>query len=231
MREPQGTLPSKPSHPPSDPQPSILSHGADVGAADRPVRVQLFVALLLGLVLVATGLYLWRRPRAAADEANEDDVKARVLASLGADGGVSSGVPVAIGVDAGSPSGAVSTSDPRVVACQDPGPKKTPADQCDRLVPIEQALQHAIEKANSCVPAEAGGGTIEYMADVSFLRKHVGLKLPNTSRSMHNVKALLACQKAVKDGLAGVSVDGLSHAHARYKISITATYPGPVKTR
>ncbi len=191
----------------------------DVGGADRPVRIQLFVALLLGLVLVATGLYMWRRPRVALDA--DDDAKQRAAAAE---------PPVAaVAVDAGAPASAVLTTEPRVLACQDRGPKKTPVEQCDHVTPIEQALAHAVEAASACVPSAAGGGTIEYMADVSFLHKRIGLKLPKDGRSLKNAKALSACGAAVKDGLKSVPMDGVTHAHGRYKISITATYPGPVK--
>src|SRR5437879_12999101 len=56
---------------PSEPRPIVGRPGADAGP-DRlnPVqgRVQLIAALLLLLVLVVVPLYLWRRPRATANE-------------------------------------------------------------------------------------------------------------------------------------------------------------------
>src|SRR5437588_317591 len=57
--------PSRASVPPSEPRSASrasFSH-LDV-SADRPARLQMIVALILGLVLVAIPLYLWRRPRA-----------------------------------------------------------------------------------------------------------------------------------------------------------------------
>ncbi len=39
--------------------------------------------------------------------------------------------------------------------------------------------------------------------------------------------AVSSCSAAVKRGLEGLSLDGVQHAHARYKIAITATYPTP----
>jgi hypothetical protein len=225
----------EPSHPPSEPQPSLLrvssppSRGkvAEATSTDRPVRIQLFVALLLGLVLVATGLYLWRRPTSTTEPAAATPSPS---GSAVGDGGA----PVtSMAADAGStssPSG-VTLSEAKVLACQDRGPKKTAPADCDRLSSVEQALAKAIEESSSCVPENAGGGTIEYVADVSFLKKKVNVVLPKDGRSLKNQKALLACAGAVKRAMSGLSVDGMTHAHARYKISITATYPGPLKPR
>src|SRR5947208_1746192 len=59
------------SGPPSEPRPIASRPGADAGPErTNPVqgRVQLIAALLLLLVLVVVPLYLWRRPRATANE-------------------------------------------------------------------------------------------------------------------------------------------------------------------
>jgi hypothetical protein len=231
----------EPSHPPSEPQPPVLRSTPDAlsaspldANADRPVRIQLFVALLLGLVLVATGLYLWRRPRSVPEASGSSDVVPSSDASpatqaLVGDAGIAAAL--AAQAEAGAGSG-LSLADARIVGCHDKGSKKTPAEECDHLAPIEQALAHAIDGAASCVPATAGGGTIDYLVDVSFNRKKnpVKLSLPKGGRSMKNGKALAACKTAVTRGLHDVSVDGVTHNHARYEIAITATYPGAVKT-
>jgi len=46
---------------------------------------------------------------------------------------------------------------------------------------------------------------------------------------MKNTKVVSACQSAVKGKLQAVSLDAIQHAHARYKIAVTASYPGTVK--
>ena len=216
----------EPSHPPSEPvsrqTASVLRSTPDAGAdanarnADGPVRIQLFVALLLGLVLVATGLYLWRRPRSIPEASGTSDVTPSAASATQAvvgDAGIAAAV--AAQAEAGAASG-ISVSEPRVLGCHDKGSKKTPAAECDHLPPIEQALAAAIEQAASCVPAAAGGGTIEYMVDVSFNRKKnaVKLVLPKGGRSMKNAKALNACKSAVGRGLHDVSTDGVTHNHA-----------------
>lgn len=215
----------EPSHPPSDPHPALARAGSLLGAEDRPVRVQLVGALLLGLVLVASGLWLWRRPRSAeAATSPEPAVASAAVPLVAGDAGLA-GVGIGIGAEAGAP-GPVTLSDTRILACHDRGPKKTPADQCDHVAPIEQALTGAITQASACVPPAAGGGTIEYVADVSFLRHKLNVSLPRAGRSVHDRKVLRACSTAVRGALQGVALDGVDHQHARYKIAVTATYRG-----
>ena len=206
-------------------------------AADRPVRIQLFVALLVGLVLVATALYLWRRPSAHADAAFADDVPDAASSAAPAEGTatVAAAAPTPTGaaaVDAGSDNG-ISLSEPRIVACKDHGKKKTAPEDCDHPEQVEQALAHAIEESATCIPTSAGGGTIEYRADVSFVKKKspISLSVSKKDGSMKNAKALTACGKAVKRAVQELSVEGMNHEHARYTIAITATYPGPLRNR
>jgi hypothetical protein len=212
--------PTEPSHPPSDPLPARAS-GALFTQDDRPARGQLVAALLFGLVLVASGLYLWRRPHTSADDASNDTPAASALPILAGD----AGVIVGAAGDAGAQM-PVALSEPRVLGCHDRGSKKTPPDACDRLAPVEKAIESAITGAAACVPPEQGGGTIEYVADVSFLRHKLNLKLPRTGRSVHDRKALHACSTAVRSALQGLALDGMDHMHARYEIAVTATYHG-----
>lgn len=209
---------SRATVPPSEPRPSRASLSSLDAAIERPARLQMIVALMLGLVLVAIPLYLWRRPRA------ESIAVARANADAGAMSTLTTTPPAPVDVEPKP-----TLSDPRVLACMDPGPKKTPPDQCDRLTDVEKAFAKAIEESMSCVPKDAGGGTIQYVADVSFKRKTIGVVAPKEGRSMENGKIAGACASAVKAKLHAVSLDAVTHAHARYKISITATYPGAVK--
>src|SRR5258708_33929931 len=105
------------SHPPSDPHPALTrpSSAAGFGVDDRPMRVQLAVALVVGVVLVASGLYLWRRPRLPGDPGAAESAPAQGPALPAEGGGIVAGV-----VDAAPPS-RVHLSDPRVVACMDRG--------------------------------------------------------------------------------------------------------------
>lgn len=192
--------------------------GANFGTTDRPIRAQLVGALLLGLVLVVTGLYLWRRPPRV-------DPAGTALDSSSSSVGTSDDAGAhAVVVDA-APS-LIMVSEVRLVGCHDRGPKVTPPEVCDRLPPIEQALSHAVEQSLPCVPTTEPGGTIEYLADVSFSRHRLRIILPRSGRSLQDRKVVTSCATAVRDAMHSVTLDGLDHQHARYQLAITATYRG-----
>ncbi|MDB4944507.1 MAG: hypothetical protein JWP97_4041 [Labilithrix sp.] len=208
---------SRPSLPPSEPRPPSRGSFAqmDASAADRPARLQMIVALVLGVVLVAIPLYLWRRPRAD---------------TLAVPGPPDAGLAVEAGAAVTEESGdKPAVGEVRVLACQDPGPKKTAPGECDRLPDVEKALTKAIEDTAACVTKEAGGGTIVYVADVSFKRKAINVATPKDGRTLKNARAVGVCQAAVKSRLSAMPLDTVTHAHARYRIAVTATYPGTVK--
>jgi hypothetical protein len=204
--------------PPSEPRPTARTSLSGLDPSlDRPARLPMIVALLLFLVLVAIPLYLWRRPRAESISA---------AASASAELAATAPPPVTASAPGGEK---VVVADVHVVSCHDPGPKKTAREQCDRVAAIEQGLQKAVEDSASCVPKDAGGGTIQYVADVSFKRKGSALVTPKDGRTLKNAKVVSACQSAVKARLSALALDGVAHQHQRYKLSVTATYPGAVK--
>lgn len=214
---PPQVSPSRASVPPSEPRSTSRASFSQIDLqADRPARLQMIVALLLGLVLVAIPLYLWRRPRAES-----------IAATGSADGGTdpAAAQPPAPPADDAKPT----VGEPKSVLCQDPGPKKTSPDQCDHVAEVEKAFAKAIEESASCVPKDAGGGTIQYVADVSFKKKALNVSVPKEGRTLKNAKVVSACHAAVKSKLQSLSLDAITHTHARYKISITASYPGSVK--
>ena len=217
--------PHPPSHPPSDPYSTPNRPGGPgyVGR-QRPARTQLAVATCLGLALLASGLFLWRRPRGSTDGPSG---AAAEPSSGSAMGGRFGDAGAENKVDASRVQSNVLLSEARVVGCHDRGPKKTPPDECDRLVPIERALSRAIEQAATCVPQSLPSATIEYVADVSFSRHTLRISLPKDARSVRDRKVVGACAAAVRDGVTVSALDGVGHEHARYRISITATYRGP----
>jgi hypothetical protein len=204
-------------HPPSDPR-SVVARGRIVSRVglDSSLRAQLSIALVVGVLLIAGGLYMWRRPHSAPDALTGP---AAADASSRADEAVAP-----LGSASPASLAPIALSDARVLACHDPGPKKTPADQCDHLAPIEKALANAVEQSSACVPDSLSGNTIEYVADVSFSRNKVNLLLPRAGRSVHDRKVLSACATAVREALTAVALEGVDHQHARYKIALTATY-------
>jgi hypothetical protein len=207
------------AHPPSEPHPSFSRSRPPAPSTpleDRPVRVQLLVAVVLGLVLFATG-WLWRHPRANADGSGSGGT---ALADAGEsdEGGATAAV-----VDAAPPP--VTLSEARVLGCHDRGPRVTAPEDCDHLASVEQALTQAIERSVACFPITQDGATIEYLADVSFSRHRLRLSLPRAGRSTHDRKVVSACAAAVRDSM-HVELEHVDHRHARYEISVTATYKG-----
>ncbi|MEJ7735124.1 MAG: hypothetical protein WKG00_38795 [Polyangiaceae bacterium] len=98
--------PSLPSSPPSQPSPyRYLGSG---GNGDRPVRLQIVIALVAALILAAVPLYLWRRPRPESIPS--------------ADAAVASAATLPIAAPPPPPDGGTFTLSPfKTIACQNPG--------------------------------------------------------------------------------------------------------------
>lgn len=215
----KGPSSSRLSVPPSEPRASRASLSNLESQIDSPARLQMIVALILGLVLVAIPLYLWRRPRAesiAVSRTGAGDAGASLLTTTPPPSNANDESRLAL-------------SDARVQSCQDPGPKKTAPADCDHLPDFEKAFAKAIDESATCLPKDVGGGTIQYVADVSFKKKSIAVVAPKDGRTVKNAKAAGACAAAVKGKLSVLALDAMTHQHARYKIAITATYPGAVK--
>jgi len=179
----------------------------------------MIAVVLLGLLLVAVPLYLWRRPRAVPD------VPAGDAGALDGDL-LDAAFVVPDDLDAAPDSG-LRFGDPRVIECRDPGSKKTPTEQCDALPAFTKSFTAAIVAAKECLPATAGPGTITYVAEVSFSKHHapVTVSLPKDGRSYKGMKLIGGCAAAVRSAASGLSLEGLPHAHTHYKIAVTVTYP------
>jgi hypothetical protein len=208
-----------PSMPPSDPRPSAVTRvpSAEIsaGGLDRPARIQMVVALVLGLALVAIPLYLWRRPRSEG-ALGPEEAKTAAAAVLDASPAVADAAPPAVVL-----------SEAVVLECHDSGSRRTSPDQCDHVAAVEKALAHAIEESASCVPTSSGGGVLPFVADISFARKRnpIQLTIGKDGRTLKGAKVSGACATAVKHALGDLSLDGMAHAHGRYKVQIVATYP------
>src|SRR5688500_3476402 len=115
------------SQPPSSPSPyRYLGRGG----GERPVRVQVILALVAALVLVAVPLYLWRRPQPAnipsADAATMSS--SQLLPPPASSNDAASQQLVA------APTGPVIQIAPiKTLKCQDPGPGRTPPERCDGI--------------------------------------------------------------------------------------------------
>lgn len=202
--------------PPSEPRSSRASLDALDAQLDRPARLQMIVALILGLVLVAIPLYLWRRPRAESISVSAVAADASALPAVTAAPTIRRDDGLVLG-------------EAKLLSCHDPGPKKTPPDRCDHVAEVGRALARAIEDSASCVAREAGGGTIVYVADVHFRKKSVTLSTPKEGRTLKSSKVAAGCRRSVQRKVAELELGSLEHEHTRYRVSVTATYPGAVK--
>jgi hypothetical protein len=143
------------------------------------------------------------------------------------------GLAVAAAPPTAPPGPQVTLSEAKVMECHDTGSRRTRPEDCDHLAAVEKGFAGAISAAGPCLPSATGGGTLVYVLDASFGRKHRPFELfvPKDGRSLKNAHgaaaAVNACSAAVKKGVEDLSLDGVPHGHSRYKIAITATYPPP----
>ncbi len=201
---------------PSTP-PSGLPPFRQLGSgAQQPVRVQMIISLVVALVLVAVPLYLWRRPQQIDPHA----LQAAASASASASAGAVSYVPLA---------GTV-TQKPKVklfpfktIRCVDPGPGKTPPERCDHVTYFEDAVSRSIRENVICAPSTKAGATISFVMDVDFRRKKLKLyRGKSSSLSRARSKELFRC---VKRGIPTPEWGSIPHQHARYVVSVKASYP------
>lgn len=203
--------PPFPSSPPSQPSPyRYLGRGG----SERPVRLQIIIALVAGLIVVAVPLYLWRRPRPApipsADAATADAGAYALDAGALAD------------ADAGLPEG-VTLSPFTTIRCENPGPGRTPPDRCDHVTFFEDALSRAIRDNVQCAPTGKSSITVSFVLDMDFRRKRTNLYIgKSTTVSRARTKELLRC---VKRAMPTPDWGTIPHQYVKYKINVMATYP------
>lgn len=204
-----------PSTPPSQPSPyRQLGSGGQ-----QPVRVQMIIGLVVGLVLVAVPLYLWRRP----DQADDVAVDETADASDAGDGGIPDYIPL---VDA-STAPRVKLEPFRTIWCKDPGPGKTPPERCDHVAFFEDALARAVRESTHCAPETKTGATISIVMDFDFRRKNLKIYRGKSSTlPASRTKELFSC---ITRAMPNPDWGSIPHQHAHYLVNLKATYP-PTET-
>jgi hypothetical protein len=198
-----------PSSPPSHPSPYRYLGG---GGGERPIRLQIVIALVAGLVLVAVPLYLWRRPRPESIPSADAAI---------ADAGALTAVAASLPIDAGPPPLEISPF--TTIRCQSPGPGKTPPDRCDRVMFFEDALARAIRENAACAPETPAGGTVSFVLDMDFRRKKYTLYAGKSGTiPKSKTKDLVRC---VKRSMPTPDWKGIPHQYSRYTVNVVATYP------
>jgi hypothetical protein len=226
-----------PSLPPSQPAP--FRH-LGTGAVDRSVRVQMIIALVAGLVMVAVPLYLWRRPRSEngvdskRSGSAESSASGNGLSALAPGGGSAAAAANSMAAEPPVAKG-VTISEPKVVKCSKAGPGKTAPEMCDHQPFFEEALTKAVRDNASCAPLLPTGGTINYVLDVDHKTKKVKAWAGKSgSVKKKQTKEVLAC---VNRSLPTPDWSQVPHQHTKYRIAVMATYPpsggagGPLSVR
>jgi hypothetical protein len=203
--------------PPSQPSPyRYLGRGG----GERPVRLQIVIALVAGLILVAVPLYLWRRPRPesipSADAAVAASGSAAASASASASAALAALPPV-------PPPSRVQLSTFTTLKCTNPGPGKTPPERCDHVRFFEDGLARAVRDNAACAPVSSAPVKVSFVLEMDFPRKRTNLFIGKSSTIKKDKgKELLRC---VTRGMPTPDWGTIVHQYSRYKVNVTATYP------
>lgn len=206
--------------------------------SERPMRVQMTVALVLGLALVAVPLYLWRRPRTDGPIAETSVTMPGVPVTLssavmpiGAGGapGVQGAPGTIIAIAPEQPKPLVQVSDVRVVSCHDLGPKKISAADCGHVDAVEKAFAAAVRETSTCLTEPSPGATVGYSLDVNFQKRRKRIVSPRDARSIRSAKIIAPCVALVRAKLETLALEQIPHDHARYRFMVSATYPVTAK--
>jgi hypothetical protein len=174
----------------------------------------MIVGLVVGLVLVAVPLYLWRRPEQAGEISPDEAGDAGL-----AEGGIPDHIPL---VDA-AVAPRVKLAPYRTMWCKDPGPGKTPPERCDHVTFFEDALARAVRESTHCAPETKTGATISIMMDVDFRRKKLKIYRGASSTVPDSqTKELFAC---LTRAMPSPDWGSIPHQHAHYLVNLVATYP------
>jgi hypothetical protein len=188
-------------------------------SGERPLRAQLVVALVVGLILLAVPLYLWRRP-------GRGDASSSEAASAAASTPLARSASSASVADAGGEEERVKLATVQRIKCSaSPAARGQEGSLCDALPPIEQALAKAIRDSADCAPKTGKEGTINYVLKVDFAQRTLHV-FPGASGSWKGPQARRAAT-CVKRALSAPSWDAVQHQYAYYSLAILATYAPP----
>jgi len=215
--------PPRPVFPSAPSEPSLrrLGVGGSGSGGDRPLRAQIVVALVIGLMLIAVPLYLWRRP-SASDQAAPDQSAPRSSASAAGT------VPVLgqVTLDAGRVLERVRLSNAQRVKCSAGAARAgQEGSLCDSLPYFEEALAKAIRENADCAPKTGKEGTINHVLTVDFTQRRLHV-FPGASGGWKGPQARKATE-CVKRALPAPAWDSIPHQHRFYSIAILATYLPP----
>jgi hypothetical protein len=205
---------------PSDPALRRLGVGPPAGHS-RPIRAQLIVVVVLGLMLLAVPLYLWRRPSLAAK------AKAEPSSLPSASSAPAIVLPTTVPnlPDAGAlEPERVTLAQVRKVRCGATSRQSSDTEGCDGLAFFEKALAEAIKSSADCAPRSPKSGSINFVLEIDFARKNLHV-FPGASGDFRGPKARRTT-KCVQNALPVPDWGTIVHQHRYYAIALMATYPG-----
>jgi hypothetical protein len=191
------------------------------GGGERPVRIQIIVALVATLILVAIPLYLWRRPQPesipSADAAVAPPPQGpNTVQPL-------KGLPPISAPSASFPGARLDIAPVKTLKCQNAGPGKTPAERCDGVRFFEDALVTAIRESHPCAPPSRSGYVMSYVLEFHFGKKKMSLYSgKSTTLAKSKRRELLKCAER---SLPVPEWDRIVHQHQKYTITTVVTYP------
>lgn len=176
----------------------------------RPLRVEIVIALVTGLLFLVVPLYLFRKP--AGIDGGAREVVAEADASL-----VLDIEPREIEVPT-----KLTLEGARILHCGNQRGSGTPSERCDRLPFFEEALAKAIVDNESCAPTSLEETSVNFVLSVDFGEEKLHL-WPGQSGSLRRPRAneLLRC---VMRDLPSPDWASIQHQHRFYEVSVMATY-------
>jgi hypothetical protein len=184
------------------------------GGAERPLRAQVVLGSMLGLILIAIPLYLLRRPSGTPGSSLPD-------AGVFGFGGVFRDE-----ADASSPVHQVLLGSIQRVKCgPSPAQISNEGELCDELPALEAALRQSILGAVECAPRTGKEGSINFVLEVDFESSRYNL-FPGKSGKWRGPQARRAIQCVLR-GFPPVDLSTVSHQFGYYAIAILAVYPPP----
>jgi hypothetical protein len=214
-RPPRSSIPSLSGEPRS----RRLGVGSSAGI-ERPLRAQLVVAGVVGVILMAVPLYLMRRPSGTPSPSSEPAVLRSAPKPAAAP------VPVDAGLSPPRVVERVRLSPAQRVKCgASPVSAKLEGGMCDALPALEKALGAAIKAAVDCAPRQKEEGTINFVLSVDFTNRKLHA-FPGASGSWKGPMARKAAD-CVNRALPLPDWGAVPHQYRYYWIAVMATYPSP----
>jgi hypothetical protein len=214
-RPPRSSIPSLSGEPRS----RRLGVGSSAGI-ERPLRAQLVVAGVAGVILMAVPLYLMRRPSGAPAASSEPAMVRSAPKPAAAPVPVDAGLPAPPATERVRLAAAL-----RVKCGSSAVNSKLEGGMCDALPALEKALGAAIKATADCAPKQKEEGSINFVMSVDFTARKLHV-FPGASGSWKGPLARKATD-CVNRALPLPDWGAVPHQYRYYWIAIMATYPSP----